>query len=163
MVRYHHILNVTNRISMLNADTCCWRCSLTVFELSRCLLSSLSTSLKHVQFLLDVVPLGPPPLLCHLLPCLKGCFHLGLQDLIIGWEFKANVCKNQGTMDETEITLTASIWVCVVSGRGRMAGLELVLLAWIYERVGVVAVSTKLSPNQYRPCFLPPPALMTTS
>ena len=44
-----------------------------------------------------------------------------------------------------------------------MAGLELVLLARICERVGVVAVLTKLSPNQYRPCFLPPPALMTTS
>ena len=31
-----------------------------------------------------------------------------------------------------------------MSGRGRMAGLELVLLARICERVGVVAVSTKL-------------------
>ena len=50
-----------------------------------------------------------------------------------------------------------------MSGRGRMAGLELVLLARIWVRVGVVAVSSVLSPIQYRPCFLPPPTLMTTS
>ena len=64
-------------------------------------------------------------------------------------------------MDKTEITRSAFIWVCAVSGRGRMAGLELVLLARICERVGVVVVSTMLLPNQYRPCLLPPSTLMT--
>jgi hypothetical protein len=44
-----------------------------------------------------------------------------------------------------------------------MAGLELVLLAQIYVRVGVLAVSITLSPIQYRPYFLPPPTLMTIS
>ena len=48
-------------------------------------------------------------------------------------------------------------------GRGRMSGLELVVLARIWERLGVVAVLITPSPIQYRPCFLPPPALMTFS
>ena len=45
--------------------------------------------------------------------------------------------------DKIEITWSASIRDCVVSGGGCMAGLELVLLARI-ERVGVVAVSSML-------------------
>ena len=52
---------------------------------------------------------------------------------------------------------------CVLVGRGRMGGLWPVSLARIWERVGVVAVSTTLSPSQYLPCFLPPPTLMTRS
>ena len=44
-----------------------------------------------------------------------------------------------------------------------MAGEESVLLARSWESVGVAAVSMELSPIKYRPCFLPPPALMTTS
>jgi len=50
-----------------------------------------------------------------------------------------------------------------VVGRGRMAGLALVLRARIWERVGVEDVSMTPSPIQYRPCFLPPPTLMTIS
>ena len=124
---------------------------------------SLHVLKRLIQFLLHLLPLSLPPRLRHLLPCLKVCFHLGLQYLILGLEYKANVCKNQGTTDKTEITLSASIWVCAVSGRGHMAGLELVLLARICARVGVLAVSITLSPIQYLPCFLPPPTLMTIS
>ena len=47
--------------------------------------------------------------------------------------------------DETEITLSAAMWVCVLLGRERMVRLELVLLARICERVGVVAESSVLS------------------
>jgi hypothetical protein len=44
-----------------------------------------------------------------------------------------------------------------------MAGLALVLLARIWERVGVLAESSVLLPIQYHPCFLPSPTLMTIS
>ena len=66
-------------------------------------------------------------------------------------------------MNKTEITWSAFIWNHVESGHGRIARLELVLRARIWERVGVLAVSIVPSPIQNRPCFLPPPALMTTS
>jgi len=66
-------------------------------------------------------------------------------------------------MNGRERTWRASIWNCAVVGRGRIAGLESVLLALIWERVGVEAVSITLSPIQYRPCFLPPPTLITIS
>ena len=66
-------------------------------------------------------------------------------------------------MNKIEITWSAFIWNRVESGRGRIAGLEPVLRARIWERVGVLAVSMVPSPVQNRPCFLPPPALMTTS
>ena len=66
-------------------------------------------------------------------------------------------------MNKTEITCSAFIWNRVESGRGRITGLELVLHARIWERVGVLAVSIVPSPIQIQPCFLPPSALMTTS
>ena len=66
-------------------------------------------------------------------------------------------------MNKTEITWSAFIWNRVGSGRGRIAGLEPVLRARIWERVGVLAVSIESSPIQNWPYFLPPPALMTTS
>ena len=47
-----------------------------------------------------------------------------------------------------------------VSGRGRMGGVESVVLALSCERLGVLAVSTKLLAIKYRPCFFPCPALM---
>ena len=50
-----------------------------------------------------------------------------------------------------------------VLGRGRMGGVESVVLAQSCERVGILAVSTTLSVSQYRPCFFPPPALMMAS
>ena len=50
-----------------------------------------------------------------------------------------------------------------VSGRGRIGGVESVVLARSWERVGVLAMSTKLSPSQYRSCFFPPPALNMAS
>ena len=66
-------------------------------------------------------------------------------------------------MGNTEITLSASIWICEELARGRMAGLESVLRAQICERVGVLAVSIMLSAIKRRPCFPPPPALMRIS
>ena len=65
-------------------------------------------------------------------------------------------------MNKIEITWSAFILDYVVSCHGRMARLELVLLTRIWDRVGVVAVSSVLSPIQYCLCFLPPPTLMTT-
>jgi len=50
-----------------------------------------------------------------------------------------------------------------ISDRESMGGVELVVLARSWERVGVLAVSTMLSPSQYRSCFFPPPALMMAS
>ena len=50
-----------------------------------------------------------------------------------------------------------------VSSRGRMGGVESVVLAQSLERLSVLAVSTTLSASQYRPCFFPPPALMMAS
>ena len=44
-----------------------------------------------------------------------------------------------------------------------MGRVESVVLVRSCERVGVLAVSTTLSVIQYRPCFLPPPALMMAS
>ena len=56
-------------------------------------------------------------------------------------------------MNKIEITWSAFIWNCVESGRGRIAGLEHVLCAQIWERVGVLAVSIVSSPIQNWPCF----------
>ena len=116
-----------------------------------------------------VLPLGHHPLLnhllhprLHLLPLLHFCFHPGLQYFILMLQCKFKVRNNQRTMNKIEITWRASIWNCVVVGRGRIAGLELVLLAQIWERVGVEAMSIVLSPIQYRPCFLPPPPTLIT-
>ena len=50
-----------------------------------------------------------------------------------------------------------------VSGRGRMGGVKSVVLALSCERLGVLAVSTKLLAIKYRPCFFPCPALMMAS
>ena len=44
-----------------------------------------------------------------------------------------------------------------------MGGVESVLLALSCERLGILAVSTKLWVIQYWPCFFPPPALMMAS
>ena len=66
-------------------------------------------------------------------------------------------------MNKTEITWSAFIWNHVESNCGRIAGLELMFCARIWERVGVLAVSIVPSPIQNWPCFLPPLALMTTS
>ena len=66
-------------------------------------------------------------------------------------------------MNKTEITWSVFIWNRVESGCGRIAGLKPVLRARIWKRVGVLAVSIVPSPIQNRPCFLPTPALMTTS
>ena len=124
------------------------------------LLCLLKLSLHHL-------PPGLPLRLLLLLLCLELCLelslHLGLQYVIKWLEFKTNIFNNQGTTNETEITFSSAICISVVLGRGRMAGLELVLLARICARVGVLAVSITLSPIQYRPCFLPPPTLMMIS
>ena len=50
-----------------------------------------------------------------------------------------------------------------VSGRGLMGGVESVFLARSCQRVGMLAMSTRLLAIQYWPCFLPPPALMMAS
>jgi hypothetical protein len=47
--------------------------------------------------------------------------------------------------DETEITFSAAIRASVLSGRERIAGLQLVLLARICDRLGVVAGLIELS------------------
>jgi hypothetical protein len=47
--------------------------------------------------------------------------------------------------DEIEITLSAAIRTSVLSGRERIAGLELVHLARIYDRLGVVPGLIELS------------------
>ena len=65
-------------------------------------------------------------------------------------------------MNKIEIMWSVFIWNHVESGLGRIAGLEPVLRARIWERVGVLAVSMVPSPIQNRTCFLPPPTLMTT-
>ena len=54
-------------------------------------------------------------------------------------------------MNKIEITWSAFIWNRVESGRGRIARLESVLRARIWERVGVLAVSMVPSPIQNRP------------
>jgi len=48
-------------------------------------------------------------------------------------------------LDETEITLSAAIRTFVLFGRERIAGMELVLLARICDRLGVVAGLIELS------------------
>ena len=53
-------------------------------------------------------------------------------------------------MNKPGITSSASTRWCEVSCRGRMAGLVLVLLARIWERLGVAAESIVPSPIQYR-------------
>ena len=50
-----------------------------------------------------------------------------------------------------------------VSSRGRMGGVESMVLARSWERLGVLAVSTTLSASQYLQCFFPPPTLMMAS
>ena len=45
-------------------------------------------------------------------------------------------------MNKTEITWSAFIWNRVESSRGRIVGLKLMLRTRIWERVGVLAVST---------------------
>ena len=96
------------------------------------------------------LPLGLPLRLLLLLLCLELCLelslHLGLQYVIKWLEFKTNIFNNQGKTNETEITFSSAICISVVLGRGRMAGLELVLLARISTRVGVLAVTITLSP-----------------
>ena len=47
--------------------------------------------------------------------------------------------------DETKITFSAAIRTSVLSGQERIAGLELVLLARICDRLGVVAGLIELS------------------
>ena len=46
---------------------------------------------------------------------------------------------------------------------GRMGRPLSVVLARIWERVGVEAVSRVPSPIKYRPCFFPPPTFMMSS
>jgi len=65
--------------------------------------------------------------------------------------------------NKKEITWSASIRDSAVSDCGHMAVLELVLLARIWDRVGIVVVSSVLTPIHYRPCFLPRPTLIMTS
>ena len=107
------------------------------------LLCLLKLSLHHL-------PPGLPLRLRRLLLCLELCLelslHLGLQYVIKWLEFKTNIFNNQGKTNEIEITFSSASCNSVVLGRGRMAGLELVLLARIYARVGVLAVSITLSP-----------------
>ena len=107
------------------------------------LLCLLKLSLHHL-------PLGLPLCLRRLLLCLELCLelslHLGLQYVIKWLEFKTNIFNNQRTTNEIDITFSSAICISVVFGRGRMAGLELVLLARICSRVGVLAVSITLLP-----------------
>src|SRR6185437_1233017 len=66
----------------------------------------------------------------------------------------------------TTISKLTCLWCTLateVSGRGRMGGVESVVLALSCERLGVLAVSTKLLAIKYRPCFFPCPALMMAS
>ena len=53
------------------------------------------------------------PRLRRLLLCLELCLklflHLGLQYLIAWLEYKTNIFNNQGTMNETKITFSATI------------------------------------------------------
>ena len=46
---------------------------------------------------------------------------------------------------------------------GRIGGSLSMVLAQIWARVGVEALSRVPSPIKYRPCFFPPPTLMMTS
>ena len=63
---------------------------------------------------------------------------------------KINIFWNEWTMNVTEITGSASIRYRVVSSQGRSSGLALVLLARIWEMVGVVEESSVMSAIQYR-------------
>ena len=62
-----------------------------------------------------------------------------------------------------QLTCTCALWSYGTVGRWCMVGAELVLLAPIWERLGVLAVSNVLSAIQYRLCFFPPPTLMMIS
>ena len=76
---------------------------------------------------------------------------------------EAKLRKNHRMTTKSELT---SFWCTLateVSGRGRMGGVESVVLARSCERLGVLAMSIKLWAIQYRPCFFPPPALMMAS
>jgi hypothetical protein len=73
---------------------------------------------------------------------------------------KTKLWTNQRKTNEKEITWSACMVATEVSGRGRMGGVESMVLARSWERVGVLAVSTTLSVSQYRPCFFPPPAII---
>ena len=76
---------------------------------------------------------------------------------------EAKLHKNHRTTTESELTCLWCTLASEVSGRGRMGGVELVVLALSCERLGILAVSTKMLAIQYRPCFFPPPALMMAS
>jgi len=85
----------------------------------------------------------------------------GLQDFTPKSKCETKVRKQP--TNETEITWNACMLATEISGRGSMGGVESVVLARSWERVGVLAVSTMLSPSQYRLCFFPPPDLMMAS
>ena len=78
-------------------------------------------------------------------------------------QYEAKLHKNHRTTTKSELTCLWCTLDTEVSGRGRMGGVESVVLALSCERLGVLAVWTKLLAIKYRPCFFPPPALMMAS
>ena len=68
---------------------------------------------------------------------------------------EAKLHKNHRTTTESELTYLWCTLASEVSGRGRMGGVELVVLALSCERLGVLAVSTKLLAIKYPPVLLP--------
>ena len=72
---------------------------------------------------------------------------------------EAKLHKNHRTTTESKLTCLWCTLATEVSGRGRMGGVQSVVLALSCERLGVLAVSTKLLAIKYRPCFsLVPPS-----
>ena len=110
--------------------------------------------------LLPQLPLLLQPLF-QLLPQSLLFVKPGLQDFTPMSKCETKVRKQP--TNEAEITWKACMLATGISGRGSIRGVESVVLARSWERVGVLAVSTTLSPSQYRLCFFPPPALMMAS
>jgi hypothetical protein len=90
-------------------------------------------------------------------PCLQHCTPL--------LQWKAMLCLNKLATNKTTRTCIASIWTCEAVGLERIPGPESrpMSCARIWLRLGVLDESITLPPIQYRPCFLPSPALMTAS
>ena len=76
---------------------------------------------------------------------------------------EAKVPKNQRSTIEIELTWKVRTLATEISGHGCMAGFESVVLAQSCDRLGVLAVTTKLLAIHYQLCFFPPPALMMAS
>jgi hypothetical protein len=112
------------------------------------------------------LPGGPPAPPSSSPPSLDVHSFLLLAGSVIFHQYYINSKRMYITQEMTSYKNTnlellyAMLWAVV---RGRMAGLEPVLLPRTWNRVGVDDESIVPSAIQYRPCLLPPPTLMRTS